>query len=124
MFAIVAAADMNIRGSPERPAPLPAATPARPAAEAAPAAPAPLLASEPPSVSPEDVAKAAEGVNAFLRSSGSHVQFAVHEATKRMMVEVIDDATQEVIRTIPSKELLDLAARIGEMVGTLLDTKG
>jgi flagellar protein FlaG len=70
------------------------------------------------------VARAVDEVNAFLSSSNSHVQFQVHEASQRMMVEVIDDKTQEVVKTIPAKELLDLAAKIGELVGTLLDRRG
>ena len=45
-------------------------------------------------------------------------------ARPRVMLEVKDNRTGEVIRTIPSKELLDLSARIGEMVGVFLDKKG
>jgi flagellar protein FlaG len=73
----------------------------------------------------EEVASTTEGVNAFLNSSSaSHIQFSVHEEADRIMVQVIDEDTQEVVRTIPPKELLDLAAKIGEMVGTLLDQRG
>ena len=121
----IAAMDIQIRGSPtagpvvgEAPAPRPAAAEPRPVPPATPNAAA---GNQP---DPEDVKQAAEGVNAFLKSSGSHVQFAYHEGAKRMMVQVIDDTTREVIRSIPSKELLDLAAKIGEMVGLLLDERG
>lgn len=71
-----------------------------------------------------EVSNAVEGMNAFLGSANSHIQFAMHEGSHRMMVEVIDNQTQQVVKTIPSKELLDLAAKIGELVGTLLDKKG
>lgn len=117
--------DIQIRGSPsgapttsEVAAPRPVSSEPRPVPNPAPEQ---LTQNEP---DPKDVKQAAEGVNAFLKSSGSHVKFEVHEATKKMIVEVIDDTTQEVVRTIPSKELLDLAAKIGEMVGLLLDKKG
>jgi flagellar protein FlaG len=76
-----------------------------------------------PQAPPELVRMAAEGVNAFLRLNGTHIQFAMHEKAKELMVEVIDDATNEVIKTIPPKELLDLAAKIGELVGALLDRR-
>jgi len=119
-------AEIQIRGSPGVPpggTPGPAETAAvrpvsRPNREPE-AQPGPDAAPE-----PRAVEQAAAGVNAFLKSSGSHVQFAYHQEAKRMMVEVIDDRTQEVIRTIPTRELLDLAAKIGEMVGVLLDKKG
>jgi flagellar protein FlaG len=70
------------------------------------------------------VEEVTEGVNSFLQSSGSHIRFAVHDKAKELMVQVIDDRTEEVIRTIPPKELLDLAAKIGELVGALLDRRG
>jgi flagellar protein FlaG len=73
---------------------------------------------------PEDLTAALDGINGFLSTSGNHVKFAMHEGAQRMMVEVIDDRTSEVIRTFPAKELLDLAAKFGELIGTLLDEKG
>lgn len=118
---VQAISDLAIRGSPGRAQPI-EPQPMRPVpAEAvfAPGKPAPE-----PEPSAEETAQALEGVNAFLASSGSHIQFAVHQASKRMMVEVINNDTQEVIKTIPSRELLDLAAKIGELVGTLLDRRG
>lgn len=39
------------------------------------------------------------------------------------MLEVIDLETNEVIKEIPPKKLLDLAAGIREMIGLLLDEK-
>ncbi|WP_025321210.1 flagellar protein FlaG [Deferrisoma camini] len=74
--------------------------------------------------SPEEVAQAVEAMNGFLKANNSHIQFALHDKLKQLMVEVVDNRTQEVIKTFPPKELLDLAAKIGEMVGALLDRKG
>jgi flagellar protein FlaG len=71
----------------------------------------------------KELGKVAEGVNAVLENSGSHVRFVLHERAKQMMVQIRDNTTDEVIRTIPSKELLDLAAKIGEMIGVLVDKK-
>ena len=110
--------DLAIRGSPGS-GPAVAETPApRPVTDA------PARERREPEPTQEQVTQATEGVNAFLKASSSHVQFTLHEDSGRMMVEVIDDSTSEVIRTIPSKEILDLAAKIGELVGTLLDKKG
>jgi flagellar protein FlaG len=118
---IALATDPQVRGSP-RPAVLAGRTGEPGKGADAPAQPAP--SADRPEARGEEVEAAAEGVNAFLKSSGSHLQFAVHRETNRMMVQVIDNVTQEVVRTIPSKELLDLAAHISEMVGVLLDKKG
>lgn len=122
MNAIAAVTDIQIRGSPpSNPVGAPA-QPVRPAPQGADSGPSkPTTEQEPPR---HTVEQAADGVNSFLKSSGSHVQFALHKGSDQLLVEVIDDKTDQVIRTIPSKELLDLAERIGEMVGMFLDKKG
>ncbi len=121
---VQAVTEMAIRGSPgagqtpaESQGPRPVHLP--PVEPAAPAEPAPRA--EPTA---EELTRALEGMNAFVGASNSHIQFALHQEAQRMMVEVINNDTQEVIKTIPAKELLDLAAKIGEMVGMLLDRRG
>jgi len=52
------------------------------------------------------------------------LQFSVHEASGEIMVTVREQSTGEVIREIPPSEILDLAARLGEMVGLLFDRRG
>ncbi|GAB6063300.1 flagellar protein FlaG [Deferrisoma palaeochoriense] len=74
--------------------------------------------------SADELAQAVEAMNGFLKANNSHIQFALHDKAKQLMVQVVDNRTSEVIKTFPPKELLDLAAKIGEMVGALLDRKG
>lgn len=69
----------------------------------------------------DDIPKIIEGMNAVLAGSGNHIRFVEHRESARMMVEILDNKTEEVLRTIPDKELLDLAARINEMLGVLVD---
>ena len=52
------------------------------------------------------------------------LQFTVHEASGDVMVTVREQSTGDVIREIPPSEILDLAARLGEMVGLLFDRRG
>ncbi|MDI6906157.1 MAG: flagellar protein FlaG [Thermoanaerobacterales bacterium] len=49
--------------------------------------------------------------------------FRIHEATKRVMVQVIDQETGEVLNEIPPEKILDLVAQIQELVGLLVDKK-
>ena len=51
------------------------------------------------------------------------LDFSRHEKTGRTMVKVLNKETDEVIREIPSEKILDMAAKIGEMVGLLFDEK-
>ena len=52
------------------------------------------------------------------------LQFSVHEASGEIMVTVRDESSGDVIREIPPSEMLDLSARLGEMVGLLFDQTG
>ena len=52
------------------------------------------------------------------------LQFSVHEATGEVMVTVKNESTGRVIREIPPSEVLNLAARLEQMVGLIFDQKG
>jgi flagellar protein FlaG len=47
----------------------------------------------------------------------------VHDQTGNIIVRVTSQDGSKVIREIPPKELLDLAARMEELAGTLFDEK-
>ncbi len=51
------------------------------------------------------------------------LQFSMHEATGRTMVNVTEQETGELIRQIPPEQVLDLAAKIDDMIGILFDKK-
>ena len=55
--------------------------------------------------------------------SGVDLDFSVHEATGTVKVDVTDKETGEVIREIPPQQVLNLMARIDEMMGMLYDEK-
>ena len=52
------------------------------------------------------------------------LQFSVHEASGEIMVTVRDESSGDVIREIPPSEVLDLSAKLGEMVGLIFDQTG
>jgi flagellar protein FlaG len=49
------------------------------------------------------------------------LEFKVDEDTHRIMVKVIDTETDKVIKEIPPEQIIELAAKIQEMVGLLVD---
>lgn len=53
-----------------------------------------------------------------------NLQFVVHEDTGRVVVSVIDESTGKVIREIPPKEVLRLAASFERTIGIIFDQKG
>ncbi len=52
------------------------------------------------------------------------LQFSVHEASGEIMVIVMKESTGEIIREIPPSEILNLAAKLDEMVGLIFDQEG
>jgi flagellar protein FlaG len=64
-----------------------------------------------------------EGINKYLKESGSSLNFIQDEASGRSAVQVVDEHG-EVIRQIPPQELLDVYAKIRNIVGILLDESG
>ena len=51
------------------------------------------------------------------------LQFSVHKSSGRIMVTVTDEDTGKVVREIPERELLNLAARLEEMMGLIFNEK-
>lgn len=52
------------------------------------------------------------------------LHFSVHEGSGQILVKVMNAGTDEVIREIPPSEMLDLAARLDEMIGLIFDRVG
>ena len=75
-------------------------------------------ASEPP-----DLERLAESLADFARKLNRDLSFSVHEASGRTVVTVLDGETREVIRQIPSEEVLRLSEALAESRGLLLDRK-
>jgi len=62
-----------------------------------------------------------EMLNESAQYTHKWLRFRLHEDTDRLIVQVLDAETLEVIREIPPEELLDLASRIHEMIGLFID---
>ncbi len=60
----------------------------------------------------DELGKAVEDVNQFVNSQGRTLNFSVDEESGKPVVKVIDFETKEVIRQIPSEEVLTMAKAI------------
>ncbi|WP_050616457.1 flagellar protein FlaG [Bacillus testis] len=71
----------------------------------------------------KDLEKVINGMNEFLKPSTTHIQFQYHEKLQEYYVTVVDIDTQEVVKEIPSKKMLDMHAEMTEFLGVLVDKK-
>ncbi|OXM14126.1 flagellar protein FlaG [Paenibacillus herberti] len=74
-----------------------------------------------PSVSDEQKIKAVDRAIKAMEGPYTKVEFSVHEETNAMMIKVINKETNEVIREVPPEKTLDVAAKLMEIAGLLID---
>ena len=65
--------------------------------------------------SAEQVQQAIKTVQQMVQSQASNLQFSVDQATGKTVVTVVDTSTNQVIRQIPSKEMIAIAHAIDQM---------
>jgi flagellar protein FlaG len=68
----------------------------------------------------EELQTAVEKIQEFIRKTTSDIKFSIDEDSGRTVVKVIDRETQDVIRQIPSQEMLDLAQALDKLQGLLI----
>lgn len=69
------------------------------------------------------VRKAVKMMNEVLDSNYSASKFTYHEGLNRYYVAVVDRDTEEVIREIPPKKLLDAFYEMQKLIGMFVDEK-
>lgn len=74
-------------------------------------------------ISERVVIEAIERANKSILGGYRRFEFSIHEKTKEIMVKVIDADTNEVIREIPPEKILDMVAKMWEMVGIIVDER-
>ena len=73
--------------------------------------------------SKEDLDKALNKLNGFLKDEHTIAEYSVHEVLGDIMIKIINQDTQEVIMECPPKKILDLVAKMVEMAGVIVDKK-
>ncbi|TJX66280.1 flagellar protein FlaG [Soehngenia saccharolytica] len=73
---------------------------------------------------PKKLFEAVDEANKYLFKDSDHFEFKVHERTGRIMVKLVDNESDKVIKEIPPEKILDLVASIWDLVGILVDERG
>ena len=64
-----------------------------------------------------------ERLNKAIKTFDRKLEFNLHQDTDRYFVQVIDIIDDEIIREIPPEQVLDLVAKIDQMIGLIIDEK-
>ncbi len=71
----------------------------------------------------EDLGETLAGAKKAVEEAGAKLEFSIDKDSGKTIVKVMDSATNEVIRQIPSEELVTLAKNMHKMEGMLISQK-
>ncbi|WP_404322645.1 flagellar protein FlaG [Cytobacillus firmus] len=71
----------------------------------------------------EELTEVVGSMNEFLQASHTSLKFVLHDELNEYYVTLVDDVTQEVVKEIPSKKMLDMYAAMTDFVGLMVDKK-
>lgn len=72
----------------------------------------------------DEISSAVEGLKDFAKTSNRQLNFSIDEGSAKQVVKVTDAESGEVIRQIPSEEILKLSERLQELQSDLGATVG
>ncbi|MBP3950033.1 flagellar protein FlaG [Bacillus suaedae] len=67
--------------------------------------------------------KKVDAFNQFLKVTNTNLKFNLHEELNEYYVTIVDQNTNEVVKEIPPKKLLDMYAAMKETLGLFIDKK-
>jgi len=71
----------------------------------------------------EEVHKAVDKLNKFMEDEDIYTEYEVHDKFNQVMIKIVDNKTKDVLLEVPPKKILDMVAKMCEMVGILVDKK-
>src|SRR5690625_2173509 len=74
-------------------------------------------------INKQDVKTTVEKLNDFIDPLRTNLKFVFHEELHEYYVTVVDPLTNEVLREIPPKKMLDMYAAMTEFMDLLVDEK-
>jgi flagellar protein FlaG len=75
-------------------------------------------------VSRQELEESLQRVRESLKSvTSNNLEFSIDDSTGKTIIKVVDSSTKELIRQIPSEEMLAMAQAIGEIKGMLVSSK-
>ena len=74
-------------------------------------------------VTEKDVNKAVEKLNKLFEDKGTYVQYEVYGKFHNVSIKIFDEKTNQVIKEIPPKKLVEMVEKLCELAGVLVDEK-
>ncbi len=82
-----------------------------------------LPAADDQEISKDKLQNVVDTVNEFLQVNHNASKFVLHDGLDRYFVQVVDTKTDEVVKEIPPKKLLDAFYEMQKLLGMIVDEK-
>ena len=73
-----------------------------------------------PSASKEQINKAVQEINKTIQATSQNLEFSVDHDSSMVVVKLIDQQTKQVLRQIPTQEVLEIAKSLDKLQGLLI----
>jgi flagellar protein FlaG len=73
--------------------------------------------------SQKDLSSAVKTANKFMQALAQNLQFSIDKDTEKVVVKLVDNSTKEVVKQIPSEEMLAIAKALDKLQGLLVKEK-
>lgn len=67
-----------------------------------------------------EIEKAVKDVQDFVTGMNQNIQFSIDKESGKTIIKVIDRQTEQILRQIPSEEMLQIAKALGKLDGLLV----
>lgn len=74
-------------------------------------------------LSADKAKKMTASLNDFLETTSTKLRYEFHEKLEKYYVTLVNSETDEVVREVPDKKLMDMYASMLEFIGVLIDKK-
>lgn len=68
----------------------------------------------------EQVTKAVENINRIIQVASQNLEFSVDHDAHQVIVKVVDQQTKQVLRQIPTEEVIEIAKSLDKLQGLLI----
>lgn len=75
---------------------------------------------KPAAVDKDTLAGAVQKLNEYVAPALQTIEFSLDEESKRMIVKVVDTATQKVLRQIPNEEVMAMSRTLDKLQGLVI----
>ncbi|WP_269531995.1 flagellar protein FlaG [Chitinimonas sp. BJYL2] len=82
-----------------------------------------VAASDQATENPQSVQESVKKLNETIAVFNRNIQFSIDDDSRRNIVRIVDVNSKEVIRQIPSKEVIEIAQAIDKLKGLLFSDK-